>query len=92
MTTAFILSSCGGSSSGSPAVAPARLTSTTHLTSTTIPSSPAGTQLKWLLSSVADAPWSQQTIESHFDALFLNAISVAKINAVMAELPATQDL
>ena len=89
MTTAFILSSCGGSSSGSPAVAPARLTSTTHLTSTTIPSSPAGTQLKWLLSSVADAPWSQQTIESHFDALFLNAISVAKINAVMAELPAT---
>jgi beta-lactamase class A len=42
-----------------------------------------------LLSSVADAPWSQQTIDSHFDALFLNAISAAKINAVMAELPAT---
>jgi hypothetical protein len=90
MTTAFILFSCCGSGSGSPAGASVPSISAIHLTSTTIPNSPAGTQLRWLLSSVADAPWSQQTIDSHFDALFLNAVSAAKINAVMAELPATR--
>jgi beta-lactamase class A len=86
MTTAFILSSCGGSSSGSPAVASVTSTSTTDLTSKTLPNGPAGTQLRWFLSSVAGAPLSQQEIDSHFDAFFLGKVTAAKINAALAEL------
>ena len=46
-------------------------------------------QLAWFLSSVPDAPLSQREIVSHFDASFLNSVSPAKINAVLAKLPAT---
>ena len=85
---ALILSSCGvGTSSGSPSVA--GRSSQADLTSDTVPRSPAGTQLAWFLSSVPDAPLSQQEIDSHFDASFLNNVSAAKINAVLAKLPAT---
>ena len=88
MATAFILSSCGGSSSGSPAVSSVPSTSTTDLRSKTLPNSPAGTQLRWFLGSVADAPLSQQEIDSHFDGFFLDKVSAAKINTALAELPA----
>ena len=54
----------------------------------TIPQGPAGTQLAWFLSSVVDVPLSQQEIDAHFDPLFLDKISAAKINAVLAEFPA----
>jgi Beta-lactamase enzyme family/ORF 12 gene product N-terminal len=64
--------------------------SATYLASKTIPNTPAGTQLKWFLSSVADAPLSQQEIASHFDALFLGQVSTARINAVLADIPATR--
>jgi hypothetical protein len=37
---------------------------------------------------VADAPLSQQEIDSHFDSLFLGKDSAAKINAALAELSA----
>jgi beta-lactamase class A len=88
ITTALILSSWGGSNSGSPAVASVPSTSTADLTSKTLPNGPAGTQLRWFLSSVADAPLSQQEIDSHFDALFLAKVNAANINAVLAELSA----
>ncbi len=88
ITTAFILSSCGGSSSGSHAIASVPPTSTTDLTSKTPPNGPAGTQLRWFLSSVADTHVSQQEIESHFDAFFLGKISAAKMSAALAELTA----
>ena len=88
MTAVFLLSSCGGSSSGSPAVASVPSTSATDLTSNTLPNSPAGTQLRWFLSSVTDAPLSRQEIGSHFDSFFLDKVSTAKINAALAELPA----
>jgi beta-lactamase class A len=85
---ALILSSCGGSTSGS-AVAGVP-SSTSDLTARTLPNSPAGTQLRWLLSSVANAPLSQGEIASHFDASFLGEISAAQINAVLAKLPAAR--
>jgi hypothetical protein len=88
ITAAFILSSCGGSRSGSPAAASVPSTSTTDLTSKTLPNSPAGTQLRWFFSSVADAPLTRQEIETHFDAFFLDKITTAEINAALAELPA----
>ena len=88
ISIAFILSSCGGSGSGAPAVARAASTSATDVTSKTLPNSPPGTQLRWFLSSVADAHLSQQDIDSHFDSLFLGKVSAAKINAALAELPA----
>jgi beta-lactamase class A len=37
---------------------------------------------------VADAPLSQLTIDSHFDALFLGKVTAVKINAALAELRA----
>ncbi len=92
ITTAFILSSGGGSGSGSPAAASVPSTSTTDLTSKTLPHSPAGIQLGWFLSSVADAPLSRQEIESHFDAFVLDKVTTAKINAAMERLPAPATL
>jgi beta-lactamase class A len=86
ITTALILPTWGGSSSGSPAAASAPSTSTADLTSKTLPNGPAETQLRWFFGSVVDAPLSQQEIDSHFDALFLAKINAANINAVLAEL------
>ncbi len=90
ITTACILSSCTGANSGSPAVPNGPSTSTTDLASRTIPASPAGTQLRWFLSAVANAPLSRQEIDSHFDAFFLDSVSAAKINTVLGELPTTR--
>ncbi len=86
VSTALILSSCGGSSSGSRAVARAPSTSTTDFTSKTLPNSPAGIELTWFLNAVADVPLSHQEIVYHFDSLFLGKVSAAKINAALAEL------
>jgi len=86
--TTVILSSCGGSGSGSPAVGSVPSTRATDLTPRTLPTSPAGTQLRWFLGSVGDAPLSRQDIDSHFDALFLDKVSTVEINRVLAELPA----
>jgi hypothetical protein len=88
ITTAFILSSCGGSRSESHAIGSVPPTSTTELTSRIPPNGPAATQLRWFLSSVADAHLSQQVIASHFDALFLGKISAAQMSKALAELPA----
>ena len=88
ITAAFMLSSSGGSSAESPAVASPPSTSSTDLASKTLPNSPAGTQLRWLLSSVADVPLSQEEIDAHFDALFRDKFSAAEINAALAQLPA----
>jgi beta-lactamase class A len=88
MVAALILSSSGvGTSSGSPSAAGRSPTSTADLTSVTVPQGPPGTQLTWFLSSVADVPLSQQEIDAHFDTLFLDKISAAKINTVLAEFP-----
>jgi len=88
IAAASLLSSCGGTSSGSPAIATVPSTSTTDLTSNTLPNDPAGTQVRWFLSSVAAAPLSGQEIDSHFAAEFLGKISAAEINSVLAEIPA----
>ena len=89
MVVALILSFCGvGTSSGASSATGRSPTSTADLTSVTVPQGPAGTQLAWFLSSVADVPLSQQEIDTHFDALFLDKVSATKINAVLAEFPA----
>ena len=92
IATAFIVCSCGGSSSGSNTTAGLPSTSSTDLTSGTIPSSQAGAQLRWILTSVAKVPFPQGEIDSHFDASFLGKISAARINAAFAELPAPAKL
>jgi hypothetical protein len=89
LTTALILSSCGGRASSESDSAEGRPpTSPADLTSVTVPMGPAETQLEWFLSSVSDAPLSQQEIAAHFDTSFLAKIPAAKINAVLAEFPA----
>jgi hypothetical protein len=86
MATGLLLSSCGGSASGSaPAGVPSA--STAVLMAATIPDTPAGTQLRWFLSAVAHAPLSPQEVDSHFDGSFLAEISVARINMILAEFP-----
>ena len=89
IVVALILPSCGiGTSSGSSSTAKRSPTSAADLTFVTVPQGPAATQLAWFLNSVADVPLSQQEIDAHFDALFLDKISAAKINGVLAEFPA----
>ena len=68
IASAPILSSCGGSGSGSPAA------STTTTQFQPLPNNAAGTQLRWVLSAVAYAPLPAQEIHSHFDAAFLTKI------------------
>jgi len=87
IVSAFILSSCGGSSSGSPVIASVPST-TADSTSETLPNSPAATQLRWFFSSVADAPLSRQVIDSHFDPFFLDKVGAATINVALTQLPA----
>jgi hypothetical protein len=84
VASALILSSCDGSSSGSPATS---TTTSTQLQSKTAPNDAAGTQLRWVLSSVADAPLSALELYSHFDAAFLTKFPPAAINTVLTELP-----
>jgi hypothetical protein len=82
IASALILSSCGGSSSGSPMAS-----ATTSMQFQSLPNDAAGTQLRWVLSSVADAPLPAQEINSHFDAAFLTKFPPAAINTVLARLP-----
>lgn len=85
--SALMLSSCAGSSSGSPSVADTPPAPSTEFTSTTIPDNQSGAQLRWVLSSVADAPLSLQAMESHFNAAFVAKFPVARINAFFARFP-----
>lgn len=84
--SALVLCSCGGSSSVSPAASTATST-TTQFQSKVIPNNAAGTQFRWVLSSVADAPLPAQEIDSHFDAAFVAKFPPAKINTFFAKLP-----
>ncbi|HEY6310148.1 MAG TPA: serine hydrolase [Streptosporangiaceae bacterium] len=56
--------------------------------SRTVPDAPVGRQLTWFLRAVADLPWSQPLIRAHFDSGFLAHISPARLNSVLAGLPA----
>lgn len=87
ITSTLILSSCGEPGPPSAVVANVPSTSTTDLTSKALPEDAARTQLRWLLSSVADTLLSAQEIDSHFDAAFLAKFSTAEINTVLARLP-----
>ena len=54
-------------------------------TPVTVPSTPVGTQLKWLLSITA-LPLSTSEIDAHFDAAFLAQVSPAQLNAALSTL------
>jgi beta-lactamase class A len=54
-------------------------------TSVAVPSTPVGTQLKWLLSITA-LPLSTSEISAHFDAAFLAQISPAQLNVALSTL------
>ncbi len=52
---------------------------------TTVPSSPVGTQLAWLLS-IRQLPLSTAVVTMHFDPMFLTEASPAQLNAGLASL------
>jgi len=60
-------------------------------TPVTVPSTPVGTQLQWLLSITA-LPLSTSEISGHFDAAFLAQISPTQLNAVLSTLSETGSL
>ena len=60
-------------------------------TPVTVPSSPVGAQLTWLLSITA-LPLSTSEISGHFDATFLTQISPAQLNAALSTLSETGSL
>jgi beta-lactamase class A len=79
-----------GCSSPSPRAAPPRSTTTvasksTAFVSTTVPDTQVGSQLTWFLGAVAAVPLSEQSIDAHFDSLFLGQVSPAKLNAALEE-------
>src|SRR5580704_10826627 len=56
-------------------------------TTVSVPSSPVGTQLDWLLS-ITQLPLSTPLITDHFDATFLAKATPAQLNAGLATLGA----
>jgi hypothetical protein len=60
-------------------------------TPVTVPSTPVGAQLQWLLSITA-LPLSTSEISAHFDAAFLAQVSPAQLNAALSTLSETGSL
>jgi hypothetical protein len=54
--------------------------------STTIPASPAGAQLRWLLGIAPELPLSNAEISAHFDSTFLAQASPDQLNQAFASL------
>jgi Beta-lactamase enzyme family/ORF 12 gene product N-terminal len=54
------------------------------------PKGAVGDQLSWFLGAVADAPLSDQTIESHFDSAFLSHVSAGRLNRVLGQFHLTK--
>lgn len=48
-----------------------------------LPNSPAGQQLKWLISAIKSQPLSTQEIAAHFNRAFLSKISPARVNSAL---------
>ena len=57
------------------------------VTSTSIPNTPAGMQLQWLLGAIADLPIPDAVVGAHFDAGFLKQIGTSGLNAALGEIP-----
>jgi beta-lactamase class A len=55
--------------------------------SVTVPSTPVGAQLSWLLS-ISQLPLSTQVIAAHFDSTFLSQVTDAQLNEVFQTLAA----
>ncbi len=49
-------------------------------TAVTVPITPAGKQLDWVLGAFGELPLGTQEISAHFDAVFLSQVKPAKIN------------
>ena len=79
------LTACGGSpsSSGRPS---AESTGRTSSTAVTVPSSPAGQQLEWLINAIKNLPLSTHEISAHFDPAFLAKIRPAHVNSALEAL------
>jgi len=52
------------------------------------PGTPAGTQLRWLISAMAHLPLSDAQVRAHFDAAFLAQVSPAMVNQALQSLDA----
>ncbi len=79
-----------GAAPAAAAPVPRLLASATPDTlSTSIPATPAGDQLHWVLGAVDDSPLTQQVIAAHFDARFLALVNAAELNSVFAEFHST---
>lgn len=59
-------------------------------TAVTIPITPAGKQLDWVLSAFNHLPLSTQVISAHFDAAFLAQVEPAKVNQALESLDPTK--
>jgi beta-lactamase class A len=85
---AAVAAGCTGSPGSTGQGPAAAAVSPSLLISRTAPDAPVGRQLTWFLRSVADLPWSQRLIRSHFDSSFLTHISPDQLNSVLSGLPA----
>ena len=86
-----VLTACGGSpsSSSQPSAESAGQTSSTGGGELTVPNSPAGQQLEWLINAIRNLPLSTHEISAHFDSAFLSKVSPSKVNLGLKRLDPT---
>jgi len=59
--------------------------STPAFVARTVPDSPVGAQLAWILSAVKALPLTPSVVDAHFDSSFLTQVSTGELNTVFGE-------
>ena len=87
LAAAGILSAtaCSGSAQKPPSPT-ATASATTGTTAATLPATPPGAQVRWLLGAIAHPPIPAAAITAHFDQVFLTKIPAAQLNATFARV------
>lgn len=75
-----------------PAAAPTRSDAliAARTTAVTVPITPAGPQLSWVLAAFSQLPLSIQEVSAHFDAAFLAQVEPTKFNQALESLDPTE--
>jgi len=82
--TALLLTPVAVGAAGPPSVS--TFTAGGGLPAVTVPRSPVGKQLDWLLSVAPHLPLSSKEISAHFDAAFLAQVSASELNEALESL------
>ena len=71
---------CSGSPKAPGPPVPGRAAASPKPSAVTLPGTPAGAQLRWLIAATAHLPIAGQEVRAHFDKTFLALVSPAELN------------